>query len=377
MLRDAQPKAGFEASGNDSYRLNVPDKGISICAELDSGLKRRWAVRNLTELEHRCAELGGGCGRVAGLIPDRNLVLVVGDSGLGKSPLAYQLGVSVAAGVPFLGREVKQGRVLYLDYENGQAEVRDLISRLTVHLGVQTGTLGDGLLLWNFNDGPEDSKEGAGLEMMRCCKPDLVVVDSLSGYRPEIEEKNSIATRVLQEFRGLIRDIGCAVVLIHHIRKPSSKREEQPQPLEEASLRQWFLQARGGRALVNGSDVRLGLDEPRLARVCGEDAREHRPALVLRGFGRVRGEIPTLYLARALDDDGDPLGYVQVIGVDLLPHEQQEKYERLPPQFRFKQAKLTYGKGDQATTDFLKKCEALGILERVARGEYRKVGVAE
>jgi len=37
MLRDAQPKAGFEASGNDSYRLNVPDKGISICAELDSG----------------------------------------------------------------------------------------------------------------------------------------------------------------------------------------------------------------------------------------------------------------------------------------------------------------------------------------------------
>jgi len=39
-----------------------------------------------------------------------------------------------------------------------------------------------------------------------------------------------------------------------------------------------------------------------------------------------------LYLARALDDDGDPLGYVQVIGVDLLPHEQQEKYERLPPQ---------------------------------------------
>jgi hypothetical protein len=33
MLRDAQPKAGFEASGNDSYRLNIPDKGVSICAD--------------------------------------------------------------------------------------------------------------------------------------------------------------------------------------------------------------------------------------------------------------------------------------------------------------------------------------------------------
>jgi hypothetical protein len=32
-LRDAMPKAGFEASGNDSYRLNVPDKGISVCAD--------------------------------------------------------------------------------------------------------------------------------------------------------------------------------------------------------------------------------------------------------------------------------------------------------------------------------------------------------
>ena len=32
-LRDAMPKAGFEANGDDSYRLNIPDKGVSICAD--------------------------------------------------------------------------------------------------------------------------------------------------------------------------------------------------------------------------------------------------------------------------------------------------------------------------------------------------------
>jgi hypothetical protein len=33
-----------------------------------------------------------------------------------------------------------------------------------------------------------------------------------------------------------------------------------------------------------------------------------------------------------------------------------------------------YGRGDQATSDFLKKCQRVGILRHVGRGSYSKSG---
>jgi len=58
-------------------------------------------------------------------VPSRSVNILVGDSGLGKSPLVYQLGISVATGVPFLGRETRKGRVVIADNENGPEDMND------------------------------------------------------------------------------------------------------------------------------------------------------------------------------------------------------------------------------------------------------------
>jgi len=42
------------------------------------------------------------------LIPTRSIAILVGDSGLGKTPLGISLGLSVATGMPFLERPTKQ-----------------------------------------------------------------------------------------------------------------------------------------------------------------------------------------------------------------------------------------------------------------------------
>src|SRR5438105_2851135 len=73
---------------------------------------------------------------VEGFIEGRSVSVLVGDSGLGKSPLAYQLGLSVAAGVPFLGLEVKKGVVVYADHENGAHSARDLRDSIVQFLGL-------------------------------------------------------------------------------------------------------------------------------------------------------------------------------------------------------------------------------------------------
>src|ERR1700682_3991627 len=54
---------------------------------------------------------------VEGLVGEKSVNIVVGNSGLGKTPWLVQLCVCVAAGVDFMGRKVQQGPVLYEDSE--------------------------------------------------------------------------------------------------------------------------------------------------------------------------------------------------------------------------------------------------------------------
>ncbi len=339
-----------------------------------SELKRKWAIYTPGELKQRCKDLNYGESLIAGVIPHRSLSIVVGDSGLGKSPLLYQAALCVTAGVPFLGRPVSKGRVLYLDFENGLGDVDELVGRLSRHLGLVEKP--DNLLLWNFNDAPPKWEPTQLGSMIRDAKPVWAIIDSLGAYAPEIEEKSSNVTRVYQEFRERIRE-GTSITGVHHLRKPSSKPDEAPPALQDDPHR-WFLQARGSRALINGCDVRIGVDNCRGAKqISSVDGKLREVALVMGGFRRVRGNIATTFVARILDEDDEAVGYEELAGVNLLFNAEQEAaYEALPRTFKFKDAQRGYGKGAQATTDFLKKCIGVGIMRKDGR-EYRKVEVAE
>jgi len=331
-------------------------------------LARRWGIYTPSELRQRCRDSACGIPLIAGLIPERSISLVVGDSGIGKSPLLYQAALCVTAGIPFLGHQTSQGRVLYLDFENGLGQVDDLIGCLARHLGLSG--IPEDLMLWNYNNAPPSWKSEDLAAMVSAAQAAWVIMDSLTAYAPEIEEKASHVTRVYQSFRKIIRESEAAITGVHHLKKPSAKAEEAAPPLEEDPHR-WFLQARGSRVLINGSDVRIGIDRPSRA------SNNSEVALVIGGFGRVRGNIPTTFVSRVLDEDDEPLGYDKLTGAGLLFNlEQEEAYRRFPPAVRFKEAQKLYGRGAQATSDFLKKCGSLGIMRKDGR-DYRKVEVAE
>jgi hypothetical protein len=340
-----------------------------------SQLKCRWGIYTPGELKLRRNELSGDKHLIAGLLPHRSLSIVVGDSGLGKSPLLYQAALCVAQGIPFLGHEVSQGRVLYLDFENGLGDVDDLMDRLASHLGLSQKP--EDLLLWNFNDAPSDWQPADLREMVRDAQPAWVIVDSLTAYSPEVEEKSSNVTRVYQDFRTISREVETTITAVHHLRKPSSKPEEAPASLPE-DPHQWFLQVRGSRQIVNGSDVRIGIDRGTIANIHTElDGKSAEVAFVIAGFGRLRGNIAPMYVGRVLGEDGEAMGYRTLTGESLLFNSnQQDAYRNLSSVFSFKDAQRGYGRGAQATTDFLKKCISVGILSKAGR-EYRKAKVAD
>jgi hypothetical protein len=335
-------------------------------------LKAKWAVRSAPEVVEAADSAEAEEHLIYGLIPRRSLGIVVGHSNLGKSPLLYQAGICVASGCPFLGHDVRRGRVLYLDFENGTAQATELIRKISNHLGLSQPP--PEFLCWNLNAAPESGwKEGhRGLDVIRGFRPDLVILDSLTAFDPEIENRNSNATQVMLKLRRTIREVGAAVVGTHHLAKPSSRKDRIPEPLEKCKIRNWFFQARGASALINASDVRIGVEEPQQSQRVGAGEREEI-ALVLRGFARVKGEIPLMYVIRVFDENGEPVGYKGATGPRLLFNPEQEAaYAKLPLEFRFKDAALAYERGPQATADFLRKCIAQGILRKTGR-RYRKL----
>ena len=95
---------------------------------------------------------------------------------------------------------------------------------------------------------------------------------------------------------------------------------------------------------------------------------------MMKSFVKMRGETGPVHLERVHNDAGEPVGYGRIAGVNLLDNPDQEAaFGRLPQQFTFKEAKSAYGKTDNPTTQWLKKCESTGLIRKTARGFYERV----
>jgi AAA domain len=329
---------------------------------LDEEIAESLGIRTRRAVAQRAKELAATECLIERLLPKQSLSLLIGDSGLGKSPFLYQGGMCVATGTPFLDCKTRRGTVLYLDSENGIADVDVIVGQLESYLGVKVP---DNFLIWNLND---VTSVPPLAKLIDAVKPNWVIVDPLKSFFPDIERSTEHAQKAFRALRTLMQQHQCAITGVHHVRKPSDNGPLVRPSLEDSNFRDWFLQARGAREIVNGSDVRLGLD----LTAAQDDSR-----LVFRGFGRMRGDTGLMRLERVVDQDGEPHGYRRLCGLDLVNNpEHRSAYERFPPKFRFKDARATYGKSAQPTLDCLSACIAAGILHKLPGKEgYEKIEV--
>lgn len=344
---------------------NAPD--LTASATDLASLKRKFGLYSMADMEKVRDKIQAQSYVVKDLIPHGSVNIAAGDSGIGKSPFFYQMCICVAAGIPFLGFPVRQGLALYCDYENGLATIGQVCGAQKRFLGLAAAP--ENLIVW-----PPTTDSVTFIEpVISALRPVLCVIDSLRSFDPQAEEKSKQAALCLTNLRRLARRYGAAFVLIHHTRKPG---EGGSPALEETPTRTWLLQACGSRALVNQTDVRIGLDTTSgLERIVADTNHGgmHEVALVMKSFERMRGESGTTYLAREYDEHGEPLGYRALTGIELLFNaDQQNTFAILPVEFSFKVAKQLYGRADQATSDFLKKCMRIGMLRQTSHGHYSK-----
>jgi hypothetical protein len=326
------------------------DRGVANFLKL----KNAFGLYSGVEILRHIDSLPSGKHVVEGLIAPSSVNILVGDSGIGKSPLAYQMALAAASGTPFLGMAVKQSKVIYLDYENHMPEVRSILIHLCRHLGLRT--IPEWLALWPLAAGPDQLTVE---EVTSQFAPDLVIIDSLRTFSPDMETDSRKAVEQIKRLREISSEHGTAFVLVHHLRKNGGTAES----LEPGNALEWLRRAAGVRALINQTDSRLAF-------ACRKGADE----AVLSGHFRTRGEVGPFLIRRQRDVHGDPAGYARFEPVPALIEnaDQEAAFAQLAHEFTFGEARAMIGKGAAATNWFVQKLIRLGLVYKIERGQYRK-----
>lgn len=164
------------------------------------------------------------------LIPARNVTLLYGDGGTGKSLLELQMAACMTIGRPFFGHLVKQGRVEFITAEDSLDEMHRRLVDVARWLGTTLGAL-SGLHLTSLAEVDallavaEDTRGGAlvmtalfrELETVIAeSRPELVVLDTLA----DIFGGNEVVRAQARQFIGMLRKLclayDCAIVVLAH-----------------------------------------------------------------------------------------------------------------------------------------------------------------
>jgi hypothetical protein len=144
--------------------------------------------------------------------------LLLGEPGIGKSWLSQDLAIAITQGRPWLGRNVAQGRVLYVDEENSVDLVYDRLRKLGLTPADAANLRylsNEGILL----DRHPDQLVDEALDF----QPNLIVLDALTRFHSGDEDKaGSMSQLYNNALKPLARETGATVLLLHHAGKTES-----------------------------------------------------------------------------------------------------------------------------------------------------------
>lgn len=155
------------------------------------------------------------------MLPDGSHTVLFADGSSGKTFLALLMAVCSAAGIPFLGYEVKQRPVLIVDYETNEQTVRFRIDRICAGLrdaGYQVDAENLAIFYWRARGIPLPDQADAIRRKVEKDGIGLVIVDSAAAACGGEPENASIALRYFTAGLDKIGE-GVTTLTIAHIAK--------------------------------------------------------------------------------------------------------------------------------------------------------------
>lgn len=248
---------------------------------------------------------------VDGLIPDRNVTMLAGDGGVGKTLLALQLAAACALGRQWLGTPTKPVKALAVLCEDEPDEIHRRLAAILDHYQASFGDLenlailtrvgvDNSLMNWSnsFEPGEETATYIRILNLATDHGYQLVILDSLHDFFAGNENARPQARQFIQALRTIATEADGAVVITAH---PS------------LSGRNTGTGEAGSTAWNNAVRSRLYLTLPDTA----EDEAEDRDSRLLKtmksNYGPAGGAIPLRWKDGVFVRDDSPGGMVESI----------------------------------------------------------------
>ena len=164
-----------------------------------------------------------------GLIPGRQVTLLTGDGGTGKSLLALQLGIASALGVSTAGLKPAEGKVLVLAAEDDEEELHRRTVDIVAALGGDLADLADRMLIAPLADRDATlaapGRDGvllftrlhAALErLVEKFEPGMLVLDTAADLFAGDEIRRNQVRSFIAALRKLALSANCALLLLAH-----------------------------------------------------------------------------------------------------------------------------------------------------------------
>ncbi len=187
-----------------------------------------WSVEDFLALDLTAEPTIIGDGLGGSILDPDGKMIIAGPPGIGKSNLALTLARLLIVGGAWLDRFPVSGghRVVYLDLEMGRRSLQRRLRRV----------MGDVLKevqgsLWVIRQPSLRIEETAGYAYLKVLlekyAPDVLFIDPLRNLHGKDENSSSEMAVVLGRLNELMGGYGCALVPLHHSRKPDPKKGQE------------------------------------------------------------------------------------------------------------------------------------------------------
>jgi RecA-family ATPase len=295
------------------------------------------------------------------LLTTKSISVLSGDTGLGKSLIAHQIGIALAGGCnEVLGFKISRRRkVLYLNFELSMQEFHERHKLISDGLKCS-----EDLEYFKFNHIANKSGifTDSWVRIKETIKEndrfDLIIIDNLYASTNGDDESNRRLKAILSDIFDVAGIYDSAVLLINHHRKHN---EEDPITIN---------MIRGGSNLVNAMDtvMQLGrsLKDSDLRYLKITKNRGKSPHL-LKPIGFAFDEKTLLFIQSGIINEKHHLS--------RLDNAQEEIIENLPDEFKtaaFVQSVVDKGMDKKTAYNWLKSFRESALIKKESHGNYVK-----
>lgn len=155
---------------------------------------------------------------ISGMLETASVSLLYGMSGTGKTFISLDLALSIAHGIPWMGRIVKQGYVIYVNTEGGRGLKKRLKAWYIEHEGLDPSP-NFNVIPWSLSLKDNMSDLIETIESLDE-PPVLIVLDNFSMCAPGVNQNlQEEVTALFNPLHALASEYSSHIMVIHHTNK--------------------------------------------------------------------------------------------------------------------------------------------------------------